>query len=62
MRSYRKNAAEIKWRDYFVQLPKGDEISEVGALKKTKGGKAACMEAIVVEMMENGGINIMTGC
>ena len=30
----------------------------MGALKKMKGGKAACMDGIVVEMLNNGGISI----
>ena len=30
----------------------------MGALKKMKGGKAAGMDGIVVEMLKNGGISI----
>ena len=33
-----------------------DEI--MGALKKMKGGKAASMDGIMVEMLKNGGISI----
>ena len=31
----------------------------MGALKKMKGVKAPCMDGSVVEMLENGGINII---
>ena len=31
----------------------------MGALKKMKGGKAAGMDGIVVEMLKNGGISII---
>ena len=33
----------------------------MGALKKMKGGKAAGMNGIVVEMVKNGGISIIDG-
>ena len=31
----------------------------MGALKKMKGGKAVGMDGIVVEMLRNGGINVI---
>ena len=80
----RENDIEGRWKDYFVQLLKGDEMGEVGgdirrerivenervvrevvreeimsALKKMIGGKAAGMDAIVVEMLKNGDISII---
>ena len=57
-----------RWKEYFIQLLNGDEIREVGGdIKREriegnerviKGGKAAGMDGIVVEMLKSGGISI----
>ena len=35
----RENDIEVRWREYFVQLLNGDEISEVGVRKRIGGNE-----------------------
>ena len=37
----------------------GEEESSQKGIKKMKGGKTACMDSVIVEMLENRGISII---